>query len=163
LAEIDLNKLSTGDKVIGASGVLLLIFSLFKWLGIKTPGTEILGETIGGGSVSKSAWGFPLTLIAVLLGVAMVVIVVLKLLDVKLPDLGGVTWGQILFGMGVVAFLLVLFKVVVGPSNWEGFDIPDSVDKTRKIGAFLGLIASAGLAAGGFLKFQEEKAGSSAA
>jgi hypothetical protein len=151
LAEIDLNKLSTGDRVIGVSGILLFVFSFFNWFGV---------EVEGFGSDAKSAWGFTLPLIATLLGIVMVALIVLKLLDTKLPELGGITWGQVMLGLGVFVFAIVLIKVIIG------IDVDDSfvnVEETREIGAFLGLIASAGLAAGGFLKFQEEKAGSSAA
>jgi hypothetical protein len=152
LADIDLNKLSTGDKVIGVSGILLFIFSFFKWLGVKV---TVSGHTVA--SDSKGAWTFTLTLIAVLIGIAMVAIVVLKLFDVTLPSLGGATWGQVLLVAGIVALVFVVIKLIAGPNIGDTAGIA-GVDKTRKIGIFLGTIASAGLAYGGFLKFKEEQA-----
>ena len=153
LAEIDLNKLSMGDKVIGVSGIALIIFSFFKWLGVKV---EVKG--IVSASDAKGAWTFTLTMIAVLIGIAMVAYVVLKLLDVKLPELGGVTWGQVLLALGAIAFAFVLIKLIVGPSGVSTSGLAGySVTKTRKIGIFLGPIASAGLAYGGYLKFKEER------
>ena len=153
LAEFDLNKLSTGDKVIGVSGIVLIIFSFFQWLGVKV---ELKG--IVAAEASKSGWGFTLTLIAILIGIAMTAIVVLKVMDVKLPDLGGVTWGQVLLVAGVVAFVFVLIKLIAGPNVGDTSGLASSaVSKTRKIGIFAGTIASAGLAYGGFLKFKEEK------
>jgi multisubunit Na+/H+ antiporter MnhF subunit len=149
---MDLNKLTMGDRVIGISGIVLFIFSFFDWLGVKAEAGAFSAEA------ADSAWSFTLTLIAVLLGIAMVVIVALKAFDVKLPDLGGTSWGLILLIMGVVAFAFVLIKLIAGP------DIPDvlgdAVDKTRKFGIFVGLIATAGLAVGGYLRFQEDKGAS---
>jgi hypothetical protein len=148
---MDLSKLSRGEQVIGASGIALFIFSFFKWLGIKVDGAGALGEG------SKSGWGFTLTLLAILIGIAMAAVVLLKLFGaVELPTkLGNFSWGQVFLVAGVVAFVFVLIKLILG----VGGDLPDGFDKTRKIGIFLGTIASAGLAAGGYLKFQEDKAG----
>jgi multisubunit Na+/H+ antiporter MnhF subunit len=147
---MDLNKLTTADRVIAISGIVLFVFSFFDWLGFKSK--------IGDISDGKNAWGFTLTLIAVLIGIAMVVIVALKATDVKLPDLGGTSWGLVLLIMGAVAFAFVLIKLIAGPN------VPDfaesAVDGTRKFGIFIGLIATAGLAVGGYLEFQADKAGS---
>ena len=143
---MDLSKLSLGDKIIAVSGILLLIFSFFPWLGFSYLSF----------SASGSAWKFTLCWLAVvILGVACVVYVVLKMQDVKLPDLGNVNWGQIILGIAVVAFLFILIKVIVGPST-GGVDISGSgVSKERKIGIFLGLISSAGLVAGAYLNVKE--------
>ena len=75
--------------------------------------------------------------------------------DVKLPELGSVTLGQIVLGIAIVAFLFILIKVIVGPST-GGVDIGQfGVSKERKIGIFLGLIASAGLVVGAYLNVKE--------
>jgi hypothetical protein len=153
---MDLNRLTTGDRVIAISGIVLFISSFFNWLGAEA--------SAGGFSVSqaKNAWSFTLTLIAVLIGIAMVVIVALKAFDVKLPDLGGTSWSLVLFVMGVVAFVFVLIKLIVGPNiDTGGFNV--DVSKTREFGIFIGLIATAGLAVGGWMLFQADKAGSSGA
>lgn len=150
---MDINKLTTGDRVIAISGIVLFVFSFFDWLG---------AEASAGGfsdSEAKGAWSFTLTLIAVLIGIAMVVIVALKAFDVKLPDLGGTSWGLVLLVMGVVAFAFVLIKLIAGPNiDTGGFNV--DISKTREFGIFVGLIATAGLAVGGYLLFQADKAGS---
>jgi hypothetical protein len=153
---VDLTKLTMGDKVIAGSGIALFIFSFFNWLGVEVNNGPF------NASESKSGWGFTLTLIAILIGIAMVVLVALKAFGVDLPALGSVTWGLVLLVMGSVAFVFVLIKVIVGPNLGNAADIP-GVDKTRGIGIFLGLIATAGLAAGGYLRFKEDKAGSGSA
>jgi hypothetical protein len=142
---MDLNRLTTGDKVIGISGIALFIFSFFKWLGISQ----------GSNSASKSAWGFTLTLLAVILGILLVGYVAAKAGGVELPKLGGLTWNQVVFIVAAVIFLFILIKIITGPSGWNGFDIPDNVSKDRKIGIFLGLIASIGILAGAFLNLKE--------
>jgi len=152
---MDLTKLSLGDKVIAGSGIALFIFSFFNWLGIKVSSGPLEF------SESKGAWSFTLTLFAVLIGIAMVVLVALKAFGVDLPALGNATWGQILLGLGTVSFVFVLIKLIAGPNLNNAADIP-GVDKTRGIGIFLGLIATAGLAAGGYLRMQEDKAGGGA-
>lgn len=160
MAQMDLNKLTTGDKVIGVSGIVLFIASFFKWLGLKFEGGEVLGQRVSGDIGSKSGWGFTLTLIAVLIGIALVVLVALKASDAKLPNLGGVSWAQIMLGAAAVAFIFVLIKLIAG------FDTSgvSGLESTRKIGIFIGIIASAGLVAGAWLNFQMDKArGSSSA
>jgi hypothetical protein len=152
---MDLNKLTMGDKVIAGSGIALFVFSFFNWLGIEVNSGPFSA------SESKSGWGFTLTLIAILIGIAMVVIVALKAFGVDLPQLGSVTWGQVLLAMGAVSFVFVLIKVIVGPNLANAADIA-GVDKTRGIGIFLGLLATAGLVAGGYLRMQEDKAGGGA-
>ena len=142
---MDLNKLTLGDKIIAVSGILLLIFSFFPWLGFD----------FGPISASGSAWKFTLCWLAVVLGVLCVVYVVLKMQDVKLPELGSVTWGQVILGVAIVAFLFILIKVIVGPST-GGVNLSGTgVSKERKIGIFLGLLASAGLVAGAYLNVKE--------
>jgi amino acid transporter len=147
---MDLSKLSKGDQVIGISGIALLIFSFFSWLGVKAGSGSFSAEG------TKSAWGFTLTLIAVLIGIAIVAVVALKAAGVDIPKPGSFTWGQVLLVAAAVVFLFVLIKLITGVSGVP--DVP-GVSKTRKIGIFLGLIASAGLVAGAYLNFQGEKSG----
>ncbi len=142
---MDLNKLTNGDKIIGISGVLLLIFSFFKWL----------GYDVGPFTASQSAWSFTILLIAVILGIAVTALVVMKAAGVKLPELGGVTWNQVILGVCALIFLLILIKIIAGPSA-HGLDLGSAgVSKSRKIGIFLGLIASAGMVVGVFLNAKE--------
>jgi uncharacterized membrane protein len=142
---LDINKLNTGEKVIGVSGVLLLIFSFFPWLGF----------SYGGFSASKSAWTFTLCWLAVILGVLMAGYVIAKAAGVDLPELGSLRWAHVLLGVAIVVFVFILIKVIVGPST-GGVDISGTgVSKDRKIGIFLGLLASIGLVAGAYLNAKE--------
>ena len=125
---VDINKLNTGEKVIGVSGILLLIFSFFPWLGFSYRGF----------SDSSSAWSFTLCWLAVILGVLMAGYVIAKAAGVDMPELGGLKWAHMMLGIAIVVFVFILIKVIVGPST-HGVDISGiGVSKDRKIGIFLG-------------------------
>jgi len=139
---VDLKKLSPGEMTIAISGIVLLIFSFFKWYGVEF---SIAGTTIA--SVSRNGWQAPsaiLSVLAILIGVVMAAhIIVTKLAGVELPErLGSVGWGVFHLAGGVLAFVFILIKFVSNTSD-------------TKIGIYVGLLASFGLAVGGFLTARE--------
>lgn len=139
---MDLNKLSTSDKVIAGSAIALLIFSFLPWF------TVDFGF---GASASANGWEWFLWgILPVLLGLVMLAQVAISAFspETKLPDLP-ITWGQVHLGAGVIAAVLVVLKLLIGE------DFAD-----RDFGIFLSALAAVGLAVGGFLRFQEEKSGS---
>ena len=143
---MDLNKLTTSDRLIAGGGLLLFIGSFLPWFGIE------------GFSGSGSGWdvGFLWGGIPALLGLACAaVILATKLGDVKLPDLP-ITWGQAILGAAALSALLVLLKLLMGHEECA-FDL--CVDFDRKWGLFLSALAAIALAVGAFLKFQEGDAG----
>ena len=78
-----------------------------------------------------------------------------KAAGVDVPELGNLKWAHILLGVAVLVFLLILIKLIVGPGT-GGVDISGTgVSKERKIGIFLGLLASIGLVAGAYLNAKE--------
>jgi uncharacterized membrane protein len=93
--------------------------------------------------------------LAVVLGVLMAAYVIAKAAGVDVPDLGNLRWAHVLLGVAIVVFLFILIKLIVGPST-GGVDISGTgVSKDRKIGIFLGLLASIGLVAGAYLNAKE--------
>jgi hypothetical protein len=142
---LDINRLNTGEKVIGLSGILLLVFSFFSWLGFSYRGF----------SQSNSAWSFTLCWLAVVIGVLMAGLVIAKAAGMDVPELGNVKWAHILLGAAIIAFVFILIKVIVGPSTHGVSLAGTGVSKDRKVGIFLGLIASAGLVAGAYLNAKE--------
>jgi len=91
----------------------------------------------------------------VVLGVALAGLVIAKAAGVDVPELGSLKWAHIILGVAVLIFLLILIKLIVGPST-GGVDISGTgVSKDRKIGIFLGLLASIGLVAGAYLNAKE--------
>ena len=142
---VDINKLNTGEKVMGISGILLLVFSFFPWLGF----------SYGGFSASKSAWTFTLCWIAVVLGVVLAGLVIAKAAGVDVPALGSIKWAHIFLGVTTLVFVLILIKLIVGPSTGGASLAGTGVSKDRKIGIFLGLLSSIGLVAGAYLNAKE--------
>jgi hypothetical protein len=133
--------LSIGEKVIIIAGVVLFIDGFLPWYSID------FGPL---GSVTRSGWQSPgaiWSMLAIVIGLAMAAVVVLKgLTEVEVPDdVGGFSWPKILLGGGVAVLAFVLIKLLNESSSMG-------------IGFYLGIIAAAALAAGGFLMFREESA-----
>lgn len=136
---MDLTKLTTADKVIAGSGILLFIAYFLPWF------TVDLGPLGGSHDFSGGDVDFLWSTLPMLLGLIMAAVVIAtKLFDVKLPDLP-FPLGLIMLALGGLAALLVVLKLLMGE---------DFVD--RAFGLFVAALAAIGLAVGGFLKFQEE-------
>ena len=149
---MDLNKLNTADKVIAASGIVLFIAYFLPWF---KADAGIVTVTASGGDV-----GFLWATLPMLLGlIAAGVVIATKLFDVKLPELP-VPLGQAFLGIGALAAVLVVLKLIIGEdANGAG---AFGIEIKRAFGIFLAALAAIGLAAGGFLKFQEsDSAGTS--
>jgi len=135
------NALSVGEKIILPAGVVLFIVGFLPWYSVD------LGPL---GTYSRNGWESPgaiWSILAILVGLAMAGVVVVKNLGtVAVPDnVGGFTWPKIHLGAGVVALVFLLIKFI-GNHDYTTF------------GLYLGIIAAAALAAGGFLMFREESA-----
>jgi len=120
------------------SGVLLLVFSFFHWYSVD------LGPF---GTYSRNGWQSPdafLSIVAILLGVVLAAhVIVEKLTGVELPErLGSVGWGVVHLAGGALAFVFVLLKWLFN-TDFTAF------------GLYISLLASAGLAVGGYLMAKE--------
>lgn len=167
---MDPSSLSTGEKIAGGSA-LVLILSMFilGWFSIEGISTEvegagelgnieISGDELGtlaessGEDTSGNAWEafglIDLVLLAAVLAAAGVVVA--RATGNSLPAEAATA----VMGLGALAALLLLFRVIVPPDLVPG-SLPDGVevdvDVGRGIGLFVGLIASAGIAYGGML------------
>jgi hypothetical protein len=138
---VDLNRLTLGARIIALSGLLLFIDSFIPWFRACADFTALGGGKICG---SHNAWNNVLSLLAVLIALALVVLVVVEAMGNQLPAVGSLSWGQLYaIGAGVVA-LFVLLQVIIGD---------DGV--SRSVGAYLGIVFAAGIAYGGFLRMRE--------
>ena len=161
---MDTSNLGRGALVAGISGALLFIFMFFSWYGIGGEAGELVEQAQEAAdalgvqgpedvNTSANAWeSFDFTdlilFLAAATGIAFAVIALANL-SVELP----IAFSAIVTGLGVLATLLVLYRIINPPG--EG-------DVDREIGIYLGLLASAGLAIGGYLGMQEEGADFSA-
>jgi hypothetical protein len=149
---MDLNRLSTGEKIAGVSGIaLILIMFIFDWFGLKVSG--VAGFSAEGG---KNAWGsynFLFALILLLTGLAGAALAFMRANQQEL-DLP-VALSAIVTGLAVVSLIIIVISII-SPPNVADVSLPSGIDKTRKIGVFLGLIATIGVAYGGWTAMQEE-------
>jgi hypothetical protein len=149
---VDRSKLSIGDQIAAASGVVLLIAMFLPWYGVDV--------NVGAFSASESANAWEaLSFIDILLFVIALIAIgvpVAKATD-SLPD--DVPGPLLVLAAGGLGVLLVLFRLIDLPTP----DLGDQVDFGRKIGAFLGLIATVGIAYGGWRANEEAPATSTSA
>lgn len=144
-----MDRLSTGEKVAGGSAVLLFIFMFFDWFKVDvSSGDGLFSLSVGG-----SAWeAFSYTdLFLMLTIVVAVAVVVIRLSDALFEP--PVSLNAIAAVLGGVSVLLVLYRIIDPPGDTGG--VP-GVDISPAIGAFLGLIAAAGIAYGAYRAMQEE-------
>lgn len=145
---MDLNRLNLGEKIAGASAVLLFIFMFFDWFTVDISG----GEGLFSVSVGGSAWD-ALDIIPIILMVAIIAAVALAV--IRLTDAvfePPVSMAAIVAILGAISVLLILYRIISPPN---GGDVP-GVDVNPALGIFLGLIAAVGIAYGGYRAMQEE-------
>ena len=156
---MDTSNLGRGAMIAGISGVLLFIFMFLGWygapdvvdeaveqaqqaaeaLGVDAPGVEEADTTV-------NAWeSFDFTdlilFLAVIVSVGLAAMTLFGA-SASLPVAGS----ALTCGIGALALLLVLYRTIDPPA--EGLE--------REIGLWLGLLATAGIAVGGYLGMQEE-------
>jgi hypothetical protein len=150
---MDTSKLTLGEQIAAASGIALLIVMFLPWYGIDV--------NVGPISASESANAWEalsfIDILLFLIALVAIAVPVAKAMG-SLPD---EVFGPLLVlvagGLGV---LLVLFRLIDLPTP----DISAAgVDFGRKIGIFLGLIATAGIAYGGWRANEESTVGTTAA
>jgi hypothetical protein len=166
LATVDDNKLDVPDIIAIASVTVFFIASFLPWFRIKVAfGEDVPGafdfevptnETVNGWSA-----GFPGAYLPLLLGLALLFLLLGPKLvpDLRLPDLPP----YLPLVLGGAAAFLVLVKLVIGEDIGVNAAIEEftsvSVDSSRSFGIFLAFLATLGMVAAGFLKFQEANGG----
>ena len=152
---MDASRVSFGEMVAAASGaVLIFVMFVFDWFGY---------DDVPGGA---NAWEWMSFLDIVLFLCALVAIALAGIrAGGSMPQL---PWppGMIVASAGALAVLIVLFRLLFpgdGPAEElaAGFNV--DLDATRKIGAFLGLIAAGGMAYGGYTAMNERASGAAPA
>jgi hypothetical protein len=150
---VDTSKLSLGDQIAAASGIALLIFLFLPWYGVDV--------NVGPLSASESASAWEaLSFIDILLFLISLVAIGVPVAKAtgSLPD--DVPGAMLVLVAGGLGVLLVLFRIIDLPT--PDIDAP-GVDFGRKIGVWLGLIATAGIAYGGWRAQEESPIGSTPA
>jgi hypothetical protein len=152
--DFDRNRIGQGELIAGISGLVLLIDLWFKWYGVSVGGGNgaLKGFSIG---VSASAWqAFSLIdIILFLVALVAIGVAVLRGLN-RMPEMPYPP-ATLVAGAGGLALLLVLFRLIDTPVDTGGVE---GVDVSRKFGLFLGLVAAAGVAYGGWRAMQDSGA-----
>src|SRR3990170_6501197 len=131
----DISKLSMGSKILGGSGVLLLIFSFFAWQ--KFCVADII-------CVSENMWGGSGGVFGLLGGLALIALVVWEGMALAGQSINvGQPASKVGAYLGFAAAALVLLKFIFALTNEPAF------------GAFIGLILALGVAYGAWMRFQE--------
>ncbi|HEX6601270.1 MAG TPA: hypothetical protein VF030_01380 [Solirubrobacterales bacterium] len=145
---MDVDRLSTGEKIAGASAVLLFIFMFFDWFKVDVDGNGLFSISVGG-----SAWeAFSYTdLFLMLTIIVAVAVAVIRLADALVEP--PVSLNAVAAVLGGISVLLILYRIIDPPGDTGG--VP-GVDISPAIGAFLGLIAAVGIAYGAYRAMQEE-------
>lgn len=152
---MDFARISFGETIAAVSGFLLILFMFLPWFGY---GSANLGGIAGiaqVGSVNANFWEVSDILDILLLLVGLIAIgVALARAAGAMPANLPAPAGTIVLGAGAIAVLIVLVRLLVPPDfGIEGLAV------SRKIGVFLGLLAAAGVAFGGYTASNERASG----
>jgi hypothetical protein len=151
---VDSSRISFGETVAGASAAALFVFMFLPWYGASA--------TVGGSKITganANAWqAFSIIDILLFLVCAITIAIVVARAADKLPPNLPAPPGMIILGLGVIALILILFRLLNTPGEAVvGFGV--NVDVGRKLGVFLGLIAAAALTFGGWTAMNERRNG----
>ena len=143
---MDLTRLRTGERIAAVAAIaLFIIMFAADWFGIKAGGVEFTRDAWG-------SYGFTdvILFITVLAALGLAYLSVSGA-RVNLP----VAASAIVTALGILSLILIIISII-SPPNFSGVSLPAGVDKTRHVGVWLGLIATAALTYGGYLAMQEE-------
>jgi hypothetical protein len=141
------SRLTTGDIIAGVGGIVLLISLFLPWYGVSV---DIAGFKASESGSGWEALGF-IDILLFLVSAAAVAIVAARAAGALPADIPAPV---ILLGLGALAVLLVLFRIIDIPAG----DVPNGVDLSRKVGIFIALIGAAAVAYGGWRTNSESPA-----
>ena len=171
---LDFRNLTRGEQIAGLAGVALFVIMLaFDWYGIN--GWEVaFGEpgdiVVGGGGLNRvevdlrNAFQAFTVIDLVLLLTALAAVALPLWSALGRPATGPLRPGAIVAALGGVAFVLIAFRLISPPdleiaipseAGGGSFRVSETdeppYEVTRKVGPWLGLVAAAFIAYGGYL------------
>jgi uncharacterized membrane protein YhaH (DUF805 family) len=148
---MEVDRLSTGEKISAVSAILLFIFMFFDWFGAKVSSVSgFSGSLEGGGSAWDALDVIPIFLMAAIVVALAVAVIRLTDADVEPPF----SLNTLVAALGALAFILILYRIINPPEGASFGGV--SVDITLKIWIFVSLICAAGIAYGGYSAMREE-------
>ena len=148
---MDVSRLSRGEQIAGIAGIaLILIMFIFDWFTVSA-GSGAFKVSAGGNAWEVFGFIDIVLFVTAISGIALA-LTAASSTEVNAP----VALSAITAGLGILATILVIYRIIDVPDG----GIPEGlgVDVGRSIGVWLGLIASAALAYGGWAAMQEEGA-----
>lgn len=148
-SNFDTTRVRFGDLVAGISGVILFLSLFLHWYSVSVH--------IAGFSQSKGFSGWTvLSVIDIILFIVAIIAVGVAVARAagSIPRMA-ISPGLLVLGAGVLATLLVLFRIIDTPGDTSQFESA-AVDIGRSFGIFISLLASLGVAAGGWMTWTEE-------
>jgi hypothetical protein len=137
--DFDRNRIGQGELIAGIAGFVLLISLWLDWYSISV--AKII-------NVSGTAWDTMSLIPWILFIASLIAIAVAVLRGLNQMPQTPYPPAMIVAGAGAIAFVLVLFRVLSPPADGLG----------RDFGAFLALVAAAGVAYGGWRAMQDSGA-----
>ncbi len=155
---VDTSRISFGEMVAGVSGLALFIIMIFfSWFGYDV-GTGVEGLGVDTPGLTAFEWMSFLDIILLLICLVAVGLAAARAAG-SIPQLPYPP-GLIVAVAGALAVLIILFRLLVPGDGPIPGDLGSlSIDATREIGVFLGLIAAAGIAFGGYTAMNERATG----
>jgi hypothetical protein len=132
---LDFSKLRTGEIVAPLSGIALFVILFLDWVGAEDSDEGLSGWDYLGGDVT----GF-----LVFLAIAFSLYLGGMAAAGRRNPLGNWPWGGPTTALGILAFDIVL---------WRFFTVPEGGELA--VGLFLGLLAAAGIAVGGYMTLRD--------
>ena len=156
-----MDRLSTGEKVVGGASLLLLILSFLPlWAKFEAEFAGIDNSQRFSGWSAASPFFAKLAFILALVALVLVIIRAMGT-DVNLP----VPFGLAYLGLGALATLLLLITLLTGPVGDQGTENVGGAEfeYSRGLAMLIGWIVAAAIAAGGYLHMQSESGSGTAA
>jgi hypothetical protein len=148
---VDLQRLGRGEKIAGASAILLFIFMFFDWFSVSVHGADgIDSGSIGSGSAWDALDNIPVFLVITILIALAVVALRLADSDWEPP----VPANAVVLLFAAISFILILYRIVDTPGGGSLGGV--SVDVSPTFGIFISLIAAAGLSYGAYVGMNDE-------
>jgi hypothetical protein len=146
----DTTRVRFGDLVAAASGLVLFLSLFLNWYKVSVK------AVLGSASAAVSGWE-ALSFIDILLFIVAIIAIAVAVARMAnaFPRALPVSPGLLVLAAGILATLLVLFRIIDIPGSGDVANVP-GVDLGRSIGIFIALIAALGVTAGGWMTWNEE-------
>lgn len=145
------SRLGAGATIYTISALALFLFMFLDWYGTGvTSVSGFSGEVPGGGTAWEALSVIPLFLMLAIVAAVGAALARRFDFDPGLP----LAPNAVVSGLGVLATVLILFRILVPPDAADFGGV--GVDVSLRTGAFLALLAAAGIAYGGWRAMREE-------